>query len=232
MARGVIYVMSTVVPGLVKIGKTQTAGFDSRMYQLERNGYNNVTGLKRQFAIEVENYDEKEDLLDDIFSRSRLDNSELFAIDVDLVIQLLSSFEGRQIFPPEQKETKDEAFSKATAERKAHVDVRSVPDGVYYMSRKIKREGGKEVRAEMIVEDGVFTIEAGQRISSTEGAGLSAGVRDARCANASSDGLVLADVHFDSPSSAGSFVIGGSCDGWTTWKTKNGKLLDLFRAKQ
>ena len=34
------------------------------MYQLERNGYFNVVGLKRKFAIEVEDYDAKEILLD------------------------------------------------------------------------------------------------------------------------------------------------------------------------
>ena len=34
--------------------------FEKRMYQLERNGYFNVVGLKRKFAIEVDDYDEKE----------------------------------------------------------------------------------------------------------------------------------------------------------------------------
>ncbi len=69
MARGVIYAMSTAVPGLVKIGKTASNQFENRMYHLERNGYYNVAGLQRQFAIEVEKYDEKENLLDDIFSK-------------------------------------------------------------------------------------------------------------------------------------------------------------------
>ena len=63
MAKGIIYVMTTVVPGLIKIGKTGTDNYESRMYQLERNGYFNVVGLKRKFAIEVEDYDEKEKLL-------------------------------------------------------------------------------------------------------------------------------------------------------------------------
>lgn len=42
MARGIIYVMKTVVPGLVKIGKTGLANFEARMYQLEHNSYFNV----------------------------------------------------------------------------------------------------------------------------------------------------------------------------------------------
>ena len=60
MAKGIIYCMTTIVPGLVKIGKTGTENFEQRMYNLERNGYVNVVGLKRRFAIEVEDYDEKE----------------------------------------------------------------------------------------------------------------------------------------------------------------------------
>lgn len=63
MAKGIIYVMSTVVNGLVKIGKTQTGQFSNRMNSLERNGYFNVVGLKREFAIEVEDYDEKKSCL-------------------------------------------------------------------------------------------------------------------------------------------------------------------------
>ena len=54
MAKGIIYIMETVVPGLIKIGKTGSENFEQRMYSLERNGYNNVVGLKRRFAIEVE----------------------------------------------------------------------------------------------------------------------------------------------------------------------------------
>ena len=59
MAKGIIYCMTTIVPGLVKIGKTGTENFEQRMYNLERNGYVNGVGLKRRFAIEVEDYDEE-----------------------------------------------------------------------------------------------------------------------------------------------------------------------------
>ena len=45
MAKGIIYCMTTIVPGLVKIGKTGTENFEQRMYNLERNGYSNVTGF-------------------------------------------------------------------------------------------------------------------------------------------------------------------------------------------
>ncbi len=53
MAKGISYVMATVVPGLIKIGKTRKSQFVSRMKYLEKNGYSNITGLKREFAIEI-----------------------------------------------------------------------------------------------------------------------------------------------------------------------------------
>ena len=88
MAKGIIYLMSTAVPGLIKIGKTTMANYSQRMYNLESNGYRNVSSLKRAFAIEVEGYDEKELLLHTIFEKSRVADTELFAIDVNVVIQL------------------------------------------------------------------------------------------------------------------------------------------------
>ena len=97
MPKGIIYCMTTIVPGLVKIGKTGIDNFEQRMYNLERNGYVNITGLQRRFAIEVEDYDEKEILIHEIFSKSNVKNTELFAVDIELVVQLLSSLEGKQI---------------------------------------------------------------------------------------------------------------------------------------
>ena len=57
---GIIYLMTTVVDVLIKIGKTKINNFDKEMKDLERNGYFNVSGLKRNYAIKLENYDEKE----------------------------------------------------------------------------------------------------------------------------------------------------------------------------
>ena len=135
MARGVIYCMTTIVPGLVKIGKTRTDQFEQRMYQLENNGYRNIAGLKRRFAIEVADYDEKESLLQDIFSKSNVPNTELFALDADLVVQLLASLDGEQIYP--KTITKEESFDIAVDERRMNAVTRyTVPAGIYYFSTR------------------------------------------------------------------------------------------------
>jgi len=108
--------MTTAVSGLIKIGKTGTGNYAERMRFLEANGYYNVTGLKRFFAIELEDYDDKESLLHEIFNKHRVGNSELFALDQDLVKPLLLSFVGRVVYP--SKINKEKEFDEVTAARK------------------------------------------------------------------------------------------------------------------
>lgn len=99
MAKGVIYVASTVISGVIKIGKTDKAHFDQRMTLLESNGYYNVGGIKREFAIEVDDCDSKEKLLHTIFSKSRIAKSELFALELKMVVDLLKAFDGVVVYP-------------------------------------------------------------------------------------------------------------------------------------
>lgn len=157
MSKGIIYVMSTVVPGLVKLGKTGSNNFEDRMDSLESNGYRNVTNLQREFAIEVEDYDAKEQLLDDIFSKSKLSNTELYSIDIDIVIQLLSSFEGTQIYPVDK--TKEEVFDDAAEEFEDKKNVGFLPDGKYFLERK--KKGFGIAKGEAIAKDGVFIVLKG-----------------------------------------------------------------------
>ena len=79
--RGVIYVMTSAIGGLVKIGKTSTDHFEARMQHLESNGYSNITGLQRMVAIEVDNCHKKEHLLHEVFSKHCIGQSEFFALD-------------------------------------------------------------------------------------------------------------------------------------------------------
>lgn len=224
MAKGIIYVMETVVPGLVKIGKTGTGNFEGRMYSLERNGYFNVVGLKRRFAIEVEDYDEKEALLDEISSKARVPGSELFALDIDLVIQLLASFDGRQVYP--EAETREESFDQATEKRHMKDDWTSIPDGTYHL--KQTRKGKGMAVAQMVVEDGAFIVKAGAKcLPVNEGVWTPEPRRTAPIV----DGVLQVDVVTKSPSTAGWIVLGCSNNGWNVWKDESGKTLDEYRKK-
>ncbi len=223
MRKGIINVMTTVVPGLIKLGKTGTDSFESRMYQLERNGYSNVTGLKRKFAIEVDDYDEKEKLLDEIFSKSKVPNTELFALDVDVVVQLLSSFEGRQVYP--QEKTKDEVFEEVVKERKIRLETGFIPDGEYYLERTVRGFGKTQGRA--VVENGRFRVLKGSICAPIKKGFVSGIRRNATIQN----NVLLEDVIADSPSSAGDVVLGRNNNGWVEWKNKSGQPIDIYRKK-
>lgn len=101
MNKGIIYICTTSVEGLIKIGRTDN--FNARMNILEQNGYWNVSGLKRFYAVRVDDYIEKEKLIHTIFSKSQVANSELFALDKTLAKDMLDAFEGEIIYPEQPK---------------------------------------------------------------------------------------------------------------------------------
>ena len=223
MPRGIIYCMTTIVPGLVKIGKTGINNFEQRMYNLERNGYVNVVGLKRRFAIAVDDYDEKEALLHDIFSKSNIPNSELFALDIDLVVQLLSSFEGEQIFP--KTITKEEVFDAATDERTSSnsSEKNVVPDGVYTYSASVKGYG--TINATMVVDGKKFIVKKGSNCLPCDQDWIPEARKNAEI----KDGILQKDVECRSSSSAGWVVLGHANNGWKTWKNSDGDPIDIYR---
>lgn len=219
MAKGIIYCMTTIVPGLVKIGKTGAENFEQRMYNLERNGYVNVVGLKRRFAIEVEDYDEKETLIHELLSKSNVPNTELFAVDIELVVQLLSSLDGKQVFP--KSISKEEVFNTATDEIQTSVNKANrmlIPDGIYYIS-------DKNIKASMRVENGKFIVVKGSQCLPCNKDWMPESRKNARIEN----NILRVDVVCKSPSTAGWVVLGNANNGWFTWKTEDGKLIDIFR---
>ncbi len=220
MAKGVLYIMTTVVDGLIKIGKTQTSQYDKRMYQLESNGYKNVTGLKRKFAIEVDDYSEKEMLLHKIFDRSRVPNTELFALDPELAVSLLSALEGTQIFPEVTEQTKEQVFNEASES----VSNSSVPNGTYYMQRKIK-SNNKTIKATMQVKNGKFKVLAGSDFCPVNSDNISNNMIKRRSKAKIKAGKLASDEEFNSASYAAVFVLGNAENGLVKWKDKDGKTL-------
>lgn len=219
MARGIIYCMTTIVPGLVKIGKTGSNNFEQRMYQLERNGYCNVVGLTRRFAIEVDDYDKKEVLIHDIFSKSNLPNTELFALDIDLVVQFLSSLEGKQIYPTDI--SKEDMFDNATDERETKQNSilkYAVPNDRYYLHCK-------DNQATMRVEDKKYIVEKGSKCSAYAKRGMPEARKAAKIVNR----ILQEDVICNSPTTAGWVVLGNHNNGWKIWKNKDNEPIDIYR---
>lgn len=224
MAKGIIYLMTTVVSGLIKIGKTGNEQFENRMRFLESNGYANITGLKREFAIEVDGYDEKEKLIHDIFSKSRIVSTELFALDIEVAKSLLSSLDGRQVYPKDK--SKKEVFKESTEEIKLKTEGGFVPDGEYVLNRNIKGFG--KVNGKAIVKDGVFTVLKGSFCGNTGKGYIPFIRRNAKI----KDNILQEDVVCMNPSSAGWIIIGKSNNGWLEWKDLQGNLIKKYRDEE
>lgn len=220
--------MTTVVPGLIKIGKTGSQNFEQRMYNLEHDGYRNVTALKRAFAIEVDDYDEKEAMLHTIFEKSQVSDTELFALDINIVTQLLSSFDGIVIYP--KTETKSDIFDSAVDNQKGKL----IPNGTYYFKRK-KKSDNKDVKASAEVINGKWTLKKGSVLGITEDVGVSQKAKQVRSNMQFDDnGKLLEDAELGecSPSFAGVVVMNQSNNGWTDWKDKDGNPVDIYRSKK
>lgn len=226
MSKGIIYIMETVVSGLIKIGKTGSSNFEDRMRNLENNGYRNVTGLHRIFAIEVDEYDEKEAMLHEIFEKSRVSDTELFAIDVNIVTQLLSSFDGKVIYP--KTETKSDIFENAVDNQKGKL----IPNGTYTFERKKKSDNNKIIKATAVINNGKWTLKKGSVIGITEDVGVSQKAKKCRLDMQFDDnGKLLEDKELGecSPSFAGEVVVNQSNNGWMEWKDKDGNPVDIYR---
>ena len=225
MSKGIIYIMTSVLPGLVKIGKTGSDNYEQRMYYLEQNGYRNITGLKRAFAIEVDEYDEKEKLLHTIFEKSQVADTELFSLNIDIATQLLSSFDGTVIYP--KNESKNDIFNDAVDNNKS----KRIPDGEYFL-QKMKVSDGKEVKATAVIRDGVWTLKKGSILGIKEDAGVSGKAKVIRAAlSLDGNGLLMEDAELGvcTPSLVGVIVMNASDNGWIDWKNSQGQSMDMYR---
>lgn len=223
MAKGIIYVMNTCVDGLVKIGKTGSDNFEQRMTFLENNGYRRISVLTREFAIEVDDYDEKEKLLQEIFSKSRVSNSELFAVDINLVKQLMASLDGKVVYP--QDETKNEIFAQATEVVETNRGI--IPDGTYTMKCKV-RGVPYITKAILIVEEGKLYIEKGATLAPITNISVR-GWKLAREAVRMNENITEERILCNSPSMAASIVCGHHKNGWDSWKNNEGQFIDIYR---
>lgn len=231
MAKGVIYCMSSSIPGVVKIGMTQTSQYNQRMKKLEDDGYKNMTGFRREFAIEVKDYEKKERLIHEIFSKSRIGDTECFAVSLKLVKELLASLDGTQIFPKSNINEKINNQGIKTIKGGNDKEVLcnkelygNIPDGRYYLDRNVKNFG--RAKGIMKVSNGKFIVLRGSRCAPYRASRDKPDVvKQAIIENST----LKNDVTCTSPSFAGLIVVGQQVNGWTEWKCEDGRPLDIYR---
>ncbi|MFP5527926.1 DUF4357 domain-containing protein [Peptococcus simiae] len=148
-------------------------------------------------------------------------NTELFALDIGLVIQLLSSFEGNQVYPKEK--TKEEVFTQAAKEFEARADTALLPEGYYYLERSVRGFG--QVKGKALVKDGLFLVLKGSLCAPLEGEVTPAIRQNAKISNH----ILTEDVICRSPSTAGLLVLGKSNNGWMEWKDEDGFPINQYR---
>lgn len=196
-------------------------------YTLEHNGYCNVVGLKRKLAIEVDDFDDKEAMMHTVFAQRQIANTELFAIDVNVAMQLFSALDGKVIYPKD--ETKGDIFTGAAAATQAQ----AIYDGEYFLERN-KKSDNKIIKAKVMIKAGTWTLLKDSVLSMNEGYGVPKNVKIERskmCIDA--NGVLKEDYYLGacSPSFAGALVINQSCNGWVNWKDSKQECIDKFRKK-
>ena len=102
-----------------------------------------------------------------------------------------------------------------------------IPDGLYTMSRKIKSMQ-KTYNGTMEVRNGNCILKAGSEISPIK-KNLSKGWEKKWDEAHKSGDTLTEDVPMDSPSGCAALVIGGTGNGWMSWKNTKGEFIDIYR---
>lgn len=226
MSRGILYCTTTIVPGLVKIGISKSKkNFMDRMWNLEHDGYRNITGIKRAYAIIVDDYDAIEKKIQEKYKKERVGTTELFALDINEAKSILSALPGEQIYPEPKAETKEEINVEANDNK----GILNVPDGIYYLNSKGLKASLKISGDEIIIQKGsnIATKPTPKFLSQVN----QKPVREWNNlvdSNIVENGKLTEDYKCSSVSCASSIVTASSSDGWEDWKTKEGKMIKDF----
>ena len=224
MSKGIVYVARSEIEGLIKIGITQN--LKKRMHELETMGYWRQK-CEIVFAIEVEDYEAKEDLLHSIFGKSRVGKTELFAEDIELVKQTMLAFDGKKVFPEEG--TQEELFKEVTEV----INVRNgvIPEGTYYLDTKIQGTKDRCTGTMVVTEERKLILQKGAVFGPLTQKSPMAWM-DIRKGLNVKDNVLQEDLECSSPSMAAAIVCGHNKNGWMAWKNKDGKEIDVYRPKK
>lgn len=94
---GVLYVMTTDIPGLIHIGATRRERFEDQVKRWSKSGHFGVGGLRFRYGIEVRDYIMKGQLLELVFNHARVNVSGLYAVDIDVAERLLKVLDGMPV---------------------------------------------------------------------------------------------------------------------------------------
>ena len=223
MSKGIVYVATSEIDGLIKIGRTHN--LKKRMHELQTDGYK-CQHCQIEFAIEVEEHEDKEELLHSIFRKCQVGDTEFFAEDIELVKQTMLAFEGTKVYPEE--ETQEEMFKEVT--ETINVKKGVIPVGIYTMNAQIQSTKEHCSGVMEITEDKQLILKAGAILGplvETKPSKWGKARREAVVDN----NKLMEDIICSSPSMAAGIVSGHSKNGWTTWVNTSGEYIDIYRQK-
>ena len=100
-------------------------------------------------------------------------------------------------------------------------------DVLFRLSRRIRKLGRTiEAKGKRTAEG--FVVLQGSDVSPVEDETISAGISKSRRNARISNGILLEDMLFSSPSAAAKFLIGQSTNGLMAWKTESGTTLKEY----
>ena len=223
---GVLFVMPTKLPGVVYIGHVKNEHY--KTYMDDGRLYDDLgLGIHQQaFAIEVTQCEKKKQMLYDLFAGCRIPESSLFVLEIDIIIQMLLSFDGKVLYPA--TDNREDLFAMITEYREIR---KNMPHGLYVLL-DTENNDSAPIEACAQFSEGRWILLKDSIVALEEKPGLSKKARSMRALLPLDDAGKMID-DFDlghcTPDFAASIVKNQPCDGWLMWKDSDGNLIEKYR---
>lgn len=218
---GVIYLMSTPIEGLARLDWSPSDQFEKQVQFIENKA---AIPLSRAYAIEVDDCKAVMALLWKLLAPYRVRDSLFLAIDLSLLVELLSLLGGRQVYP---KVSQENVIKEEQVDQKET----NFPGGPWYLTRKV-RDFGLVKGTMFYLGDDRWLVKAGSIVNTNGSRNSKRPSRnlykvadiDPRC-------VLKTDIVAQSPSGAAGLLVGRNINGWDYWLDENGRTLGSYRAK-
>ena len=225
MAKGIIYLMSTSLPGVTMIGNVPVSDYVAEIEKLNEAEYAGLTNFSLIYSSLMEGYTQRCAMIRNLILHRRIGETNLYTVEAGILTQLLSSMTGEQIYPaPPKTEDITETLRNATIEGGRKENWGKVPAGTYFLSENRRLLG--HIDAAMYVEKGMFVVKAGSQCFPS--IGLAPKIRERAVIES---GVLREDVVCRSPSAAASLVMGRNFNGWLAWKDINDIPINVYRVQ-